>query len=89
MRGERKKSEKSFFFIVYEDNIKIIDRQAIITVHICTVTVAIVHKCTIFYTHWLGCFFGSKCVKWVTFSILQDFKHADVVVLRGQFTIMC
>ena len=31
VRGERKKSEKSFFFfIVYEDNIKIIDRQAIV-----------------------------------------------------------
>ena len=81
--GERreKKEWKKFFFIVYEDNIKIIDRQAIVTMHICTVNVAIVHKCTIFYTHWCGCFFGSKYVKWVTFSIMQDFTHTDANAL--------
>ena len=44
----RKKSEKGFF-VVFEDNIKIINRRATITVYICTVTVAIVHKCTILH----------------------------------------
>ena len=45
VRGERKKEWK-MFFIVYEDNIKIIDGRTIVTVHICTVIVAIVHRCT-------------------------------------------
>ena len=40
----RKKSEKGFF-VVFEDNIKIINRRATVTVHICT----IVHKCTILH----------------------------------------
>ena len=43
------KEWKKVFFIVYEDNIKIIDRWATVTVHICTVTVAILHKCTILH----------------------------------------
>ena len=30
------------------------------------------------------CFFRSKCVKWVTFSILQDFTYADVVAFTMQ-----
>ena len=37
---------------------KIINTHATVTVHICTVTVAIVHKCTIIYTTWCGNFFA-------------------------------
>ena len=59
-RGERKKH-------------KIINRMATVIVHICTVTITIVHKCTIL--HWV--FFCSKCVKCATFSILQDFTHTN------------
>jgi len=41
---------------------KIIISTAIVTVHICTVTIAIVHKCTILHPlMWI--FFCSKCVK--------------------------
>ena len=49
--------------------------------HISTVTVAIVHLCTILHPlMWV--FFGSKCVKLLTFCILQDYATADVVALR-------
>ena len=49
-------------------------------VHICTGTVAIVHKCTIM--HKLMCvFFFSNCVKLVTFSILHNYGRADVIAL--------
>ena len=51
-----KKSVKDVLYITYEYNIKIINRNikilngsATVTVHICTVTVAIVHKCTIMH----------------------------------------
>ena len=49
--GERREKKRVnfffiIFFIVYEDNIKIIDGRTIVTVHICTVIVAIVHRCT-------------------------------------------
>ena len=41
---------------------KIIDRRATVAMHICTVTVVIVHKCTILHPlMWM--FFCSKCVK--------------------------
>ena len=41
---------------------KIINRRATITVHICMVTVAIMHKCTILHPlMWV--FFEPKCVK--------------------------
>ena len=41
---------------------KIIDRRATVAIHICTVTVVIVHKCTILHPlMWM--FFCSKCVK--------------------------
>ena len=67
-RGERKKY-------------KIINRSATVTVHICTVTVAIVHKCTILHPlMWV--FFGPKCVKRLHFSILQKFTQSDVIALR-------
>ena len=49
-------------------------------VHICTGTVAIVHKCTIM--HKLMCvFFSSNCVKSTTFSILHNYGRADVIAL--------
>ena len=37
--------------------IKILNAKATVTVHICTVTVAIMH----FYTHWYGCFLVKMC----------------------------
>ena len=40
------------------------------------------HNFTPTYTHWCGCFFCSKCVKWATFSILQDFALTNAVALR-------
>ena len=64
-----------------EEIIKIINAHATVTVHIWTVTVAIVHKCRILHPMmWM--FFGPKCVKGVTFSILQNFPQANVVALR-------
>ena len=63
-----------------EKKYKIIKRSATVTVHICTVTVAIVHKCTILHPlMWV--FFGPKCVKRLPFSILQKFIQSDVIVL--------
>ena len=50
------------------------------TMHICTVTVAIVHKYTILHPlMWV--FFGPKCVKRLHFSILQKFTQSDVIAL--------
>ena len=55
---------------------KIINRSAT-----CTVTVAIVHKCTILHPlMWV--FFCSNCLKSVTFSILHNFAHTDGDALR-------
>ena len=49
-------------------------------VHICTGTVAIVHKCTIM--HKLMCvFFSSNCVKLTIFFILHNYGRADVIAL--------
>ena len=49
--------------------IKIMYRRATIIVHIYTVTVTLVHLCTILYPlMWV--FIWSKCVKWVIFCIL-------------------
>ena len=50
------------------------------TVHICTVTIAIVHLCTILHPQMCVCF-CSKCVKSVTFSILHNFAHTDGMLL--------
>ena len=48
--------------------------------HICTGTVAIVHKCTIM--HKLMCvFFSSNCVKSITFFIMHNYGRADVIAL--------
>ena len=51
---------------------KIINTHATVAVHICTVTVAIVHKCTIMHKLMLA-FFCSNCVKLSTFSILHNY----------------
>ena len=59
---------------------KILNGHAIVTVHICTVTVAIVHKCTILHSlMWV--FFCSKCVKWAFFSILHNFASTNAIAL--------
>ena len=55
--------------------------------HICTVTVAIVHKCTILHPLIWAFFFLPKCVKSVTFSILQNFPQVDVVAFRVVFLL--
>ena len=47
-----------------ENITKILNAIAIVTMHICTVTVAIVHLCTILHPPmWVFFFFWSKCVK--------------------------
>ena len=52
--------------------IKILNAHATVAVHICMVTVAIVHLCTILHSlMWV--FFCSKCVKSVSFFILHNF----------------
>ena len=59
---------------------KKINGSATITMHICTVTVAIVHKCTILHLlMWV--FFRPKCVKRLPFSILQNYPPTDVIAL--------
>ena len=65
--GERREKKKSiFFWVVYKDNIKIIDGRATVIMLICIVTVAIMHKCTILHPlMWL--FFCVKMCKMGTF----------------------
>ena len=66
-----------------EKTINILYAHATVTVHICTVTIVIVH----FYTslHPLMCvFFCSNCVKWAPFSILHNFTSTDVIALRSR-----
>ena len=67
--GEEREREKGAKL----ENIKILNVRAIITVHICTVTVAIAH----FYTHWYGCFLVKMCKMKCFFY----FAWADVVAL--------
>ena len=63
-----------------EKIIKILNASVIVTMHICTVTIVIVHKCTILHPlMWV--FFWPKCVKGVIFSILQNFIQVDGVAL--------
>ena len=60
---------------------KILNTRATVTVHICMVTVALVHKCTSLHSlMWL--FFGSKYLKWSVFTIMQDFASTDVDDLK-------
>ena len=74
-RGERKKY-------------KIINRRATVTVHMHSYC-SICHKCT-FLPLLMWVFFCSKCVKWATFSILQDFIHIDANTLSLVFcTFLC
>ena len=59
---------------------KKINGSVTVTVHICMVTVAIVHKCTILHPlKWV--FFRPKCVKRLNFSILQNYPPAYVIAL--------
>ena len=61
---------------------KITNTHAIVTMHICMVTIAIVHKCTIMHKLvWV--FFCSNCVKVVSYSILHNYAQADVIALRS------
>ena len=60
---------------------KILNAYAIVTVHVCTVTVAIVHKCTILHPlMWV--FFCSNCVKLATFFILHNYTSTDAIALK-------
>ena len=71
-KREKKRSES--------ETIKILNAHATVALHICTVIVAIVHKCTIMHKLvWV--FFCSNCVKLTTFSILHNYAHVDVVAL--------
>ena len=71
-RRERKKEAKL-------EIIKILVCKGTVTVHICTVTVVLLHLCAIL--HQLIFFFLLKCAKWTTFYILQDFTTTNVVAL--------
>ena len=62
-------------------NTKIWYANATVAMHICTVTVAIVHKCTIL-PQLMWVFFEPKCVKRLPFSILHKFTQPDVIALR-------
>ena len=69
MAVQREEREKN---VGTEINI-ISNAHATVTVHICTVTVAIVHKCTIMHKL-MGAFFCSNRVKLSTFSILHNYS---------------
>ena len=56
--------------------------------HICTDTVAIVHKCTIL-PQLMWVFFEPKCIKRLPFSILHKFTQPDVIALRSYFIWYC
>ena len=66
--GEREKKNKIWY------------AHATVAVHICTATVAIVHKCTIL-PQLMWVFFEQKCVKRLPFSILHKFTQSDVIAL--------
>ena len=54
--------------------------KATVTMHICTVTIALLYICTILQTlMWV--FFWLKCVKLTTFCILHNFATSKVVAL--------
>ena len=72
-KRERKKANLEIIKIMY--------RRATVIAHICMVTVALVHLCTILYPP-MWVFFWSKCVKWAAFCILQDYPWTDVVALK-------
>ena len=62
-------------------NTKILNAQVTVIVHIYTVTVTLMHFIHNFTPIDVG-FFFSKCVKWITFCILQNFTCANVVALK-------
>ena len=65
---------------------KIINTHAIVTVHICTITVAIVYLYTSLYPlMWV--IFCSNCVKVVTFSILHIYAQVDAITLSLHLVI--
>ena len=60
-------------------NTKILNARATVTMHICTVTVALVHLCTILHPlMWV--FFCSKCAY---LNIFFYFAHTDASALKG------
>ena len=59
-------------------NTKILNARATVTVHICMVTIALVHLCTI-YTHWCGFFLLKKMCKTDYFLY---FAWVDTIALR-------
>ena len=88
--GRREKPEFVWEFVSEEEErlkrepnwkiIKISNTRVIVTVHICTVIVAIVYKYTILHPlMWV--FFWPKCVKWRDFCILEDYAPTDVDAL--------
>ena len=67
---------------------KIVNTHAIVTVHICTITVAIVYLYTSLHPlMWV--IFCSNCVKVVTFSILHIYAQADVIALIILTSCVC
>ena len=71
-KKEKKRSEYKI--------IKILNAHATVALHIYTVIVAIVHKCTIMHKLvWV--FFYSNYVKLTIFSILHNYAQADVIAL--------
>ena len=88
--GESQTREKKRVWGGERKNSKINARDTV-TVHICMVTVALVHLCTIlqpliwvfFFFFLFFCFFLSKCVIWSVFCILKDFVSTDADALRA------
>ena len=90
LRKKEDEESKATKFVVYGEERekkvqteinKITNAHATVTVHICTVIVAIVHKCTIMHKLVWGCFFCSNCVKVVSYSILHNYAQTDVIAL--------
>ena len=81
----------NFFFIISSlttllshkpnttENTKILNARATVTVHLvlCTVTIALVHLCTI-YTHWCGFFWLKMC----KMDYFLYFAWVDTIALR-------
>ena len=71
-----------------EKIVKILNAHATITVHICMVTVAIVHLCTTLHPL-IWVYICSKCVKLVTFSILHILIRMLLHAYEKTIEIMC
>ena len=82
IKQERGESEKLRVWGEGErKNCKILNTKARVTVHICTVAIALVHKYTLLHPLKWVFFFLSKYVKYGIFSIMQDFATTDVNAL--------